>query len=89
MIAEQVDRREVGQRLIDQQIDDLPALHAAIDVIADIDDQLVGAGRQLAGVFDDQAVQLGEKVGTAVHVADRIDADARRDAGRASGRGRP
>ncbi len=72
VVALEVDRFESGGRRLQEQVDDLARLGAAVDVIAEIDHD-VARRRPVLGVGRDHGVQKREQVGAAVDVADGIE----------------
>src|SRR6266851_6428992 len=77
MIALEVNALEARQRLVEQQVDHRRRLVAAIDIVAEIDHHIA---RRLAavGILMDEPMQLAQQVGTAVDVADGVNAAVRR-----------
>jgi hypothetical protein len=72
VIAEQVHLLESGERLVKQEVDDLPRFQPAIDVIAEIDhDPLPVPVRR--GVGQDHGLQLPQQVAASMDVANDID----------------
>jgi len=67
----------------------MAALQAAIDEIADIDQDFLGSRRKVLRILHDRSMHFDHQVGTAVDVADRIDADAGWNARRAAAGHRP
>ena len=89
VVAAQVNALEARQRLVEQQVDHVAAVQTAVDVIAHIDGDVMGAGRLARAVLDNVAVQPAQQVDTAVDIANRIDADAGRNLGGIDRKARP
>ena len=70
-----------------EPFDHLGAVQAAIDVVAEMDQDGV-LDRPLGEVVGDMLVHRGQPLEAAMHVADRIDALAGREGGRGGEQGR-
>src|SRR5208282_414612 len=79
VVPHEVDALEALERRVEQEVDHLARLQAAVDIVAEIDDASSLDGT-LAGVLSELEVKRLEKVGAAVDIADRVDARARRNA---------
>jgi hypothetical protein len=53
-------------------VEHLPAVEAAIDVVAEVDQQVLAGLRLRLGIFDDPRFQLAQQIDTPVDVANRI-----------------
>ncbi len=80
VVAEKMNALEAGDRAIDQPVDHLARALAAIDIVAEIDDDLARPRRR-RGVVLDAPVDLAQEVGAAMDVADRVGSRALRDPG--------
>ena len=77
VIALQVDGLETRQRVVDQRVDHLERLAAAIHIIAEINHHQALAG-MTDGVVGDRFVEFAQQIEAAVDVAHRVDSAARR-----------
>ena len=78
VVAEQMHRLTVRRSIPDQEIDHPSAVQPAVDVIAEVDHDLVGAGSEQSCVLGDEAMDLLQQVDTTVDVTNRVYAYARR-----------